>query len=96
MSTFRRRALKYRSEIFCSTTELPRSTFVGSDPEIRQGSGIGPTVKRFYNPYDWYCSFQAQTGDTLTIGDGHCRSFIEQKSYRKRRIPKSENRDVAR
>ena len=68
MSAFRRIALKYRSENVCSTTELPRNTFVGSDPEIRQGSGIGPTVKTFYNPYDWYCSVQARIGDALAIG----------------------------
>ena len=67
MSACRRVALKYRSEIVCSTTELPRSTFVGSEPEIRQGSGIGPTVKTFDNPYDWYCSVQAQMGDALII-----------------------------
>lgn len=40
----------------------------GSDPEIRQGSGIGPTVKTFYNPYDRYCNVQAQIGDALAIG----------------------------
>ena len=68
LSALRRKALKYRSENVCNPTEMPRSTFVGPDTEIRQGSGIGPIAMAFYNPYDLYCIVQAQIGDALAIG----------------------------
>ena len=62
---------------------------MGSDTEIRQGSGIGPTVKTYYNPYDWYCSVQAQIGDALAIGKmDNVGDSQSRASFRKSRIPK--------